>query len=123
MKTKLFGLALVLLVSIFLSSVAHAQDPITKSDTVTMNVSNRDSSHFSLQDFGPLTVGDTECHTIFLQNTLSEAIIVQEVYAYGGFFSKSIPVLPTVMLPGEIVSIAAKMDGRAGRVKDALAGE
>ena len=26
-------------------------------------------------------------------------------------------------MPGEIVSIAAKMDGRAGRVKDALAGE
>src|SRR5437899_2979233 len=112
MKTLSLRSAAVLfsvLASFLFSATAGAQG-ISKSDTVTMNTP-RDSMHFFLRDFGPLSLKDTECHTIYLRNTLSEAIIVNSAYAYaqgnnGGFFAKTIPTLPTVMLPNEIVSIA-----------------
>lgn len=112
MRTLYLRSAAVLFVIMCMSMGVLAQNSNpTKSDTVIIRTANNDSMYYYLRDFGPLSPGDTECHTIFFRNNLSESIIVQGVSAYGqgnssGFTAKAIPDLPTVMLPNEIVSIA-----------------
>ncbi len=102
MKTRYFGIWGVILVILGLfgfQSTAHAQNAV--SDTITTSLSG-------LRNFGTLDIGQTECHTIFLQNVTATAYVINSVtssYNNQDFKIKAIPALPAILLPGEIVSI------------------
>jgi hypothetical protein len=106
----IFGLALVFFACVPAQDL-RAQLPIIKSDTVTLPMSDtvRDSaSVHALRDFGPLSLGDTECHTIYLRNGSTDPLIIQSVNTSNGgtdFSARAIPTLPTVLLSGEIISV------------------
>src|SRR5579872_4753336 len=111
MKTRNFWILGVVL-AVF-ASAANAQSFGSKSDTVSYPLGDSlTNGNNSLQDFGPINTGQTQCHTIFLKNSGSDPLIIQTVSLfsyngnYGDFNVKPIPTLPTILLHNEIVSIA-----------------
>jgi len=106
MKTRYFGILggiLTVVMAFGVCATASAQNNNgSVSDTISSQLSE-------LQNFGTLSIGQTECHTIFLQNTSTSPYVINSVrstYSQNKDFTvKPIPTLPTILLPGEIVSI------------------
>jgi hypothetical protein len=95
----------VILISLGSSTRAQNQGSLVKTDTLSFN--SPDS--LGLRDFGPVSPGATECHTIYFKNTTSDIVVINTVGVTNNtssFSSKPIPTLPVILLKGEIVSIA-----------------
>jgi archaellum component FlaG (FlaF/FlaG flagellin family) len=115
MKTRYLFVPLTLLLVLAIVGPAHlaqAQQIGTQSDTIIYPLPNDsiNNGHNNLRDFGPLSRGENQCHTIFLKNTSSDPLIIQStsIYVNGNtadFSSKPIPSLPTILLQNEIISI------------------
>ncbi|MFI5263622.1 MAG: T9SS type A sorting domain-containing protein [Candidatus Kapaibacterium sp.] len=108
MKTRNFWIFGVLLAAVTLlpTPMVNAQNKMVQTDTVTLSW---DSSRFMLRSFDTVAVGNTECHTIFFQNTGSTPLIINSIFEFdgsGSFTAKVIPSLPLILLQNEIVSIA-----------------
>ena len=111
MKTRNFGIFGVLLALVLLSQAGalKAQNNIVQSDTITYPFIDSINAGERLRDFGPLSHGQSECHTIYLQNSSADPLIIQTFTIQsntGDFTITPIPTLPTVLLQNEIISIA-----------------
>ncbi len=103
MKTRYLVTIFVLLCLFGKLQSIHAQ-----SDTI--NFASTTNTLFYLQNFDTVEAGKSECHTLYLQNSVGKPLIINSVigdqYNNGILTAKAVPTLPTILLPGEIVSIA-----------------
>src|SRR6185436_4690252 len=99
MKTRYFGLIIVILASFcHWTSSANAQG-FAQSDTINFTASN--GGEVSLRNFKTLSVGVKDCHTIFFKNSSGTAVVINSVvnnYFTSEFSFKTIPAIPTVIL-------------------------
>jgi hypothetical protein len=109
MKTRNFWIFGVLLA--LFASVSYAQQFGAKSDTISYPLGDSlTNGRNTLQDFGPLKIGQNECHTIYLKNTSTDPLIIQTISKPNNgndadYNMKTIPSLPTILLQNEIISI------------------
>ena len=110
MKTRIFGIFGVLLAAlgIFLISTTATAQQNAQSDTLIYP--DPIFAVERLRDFGPVASGKSECHTIYLKNSSTDPLIVQEASLgndAGDFSVKPIPSLPVILLHNEIISLAS----------------
>jgi hypothetical protein len=105
---KILRLAFFCAIMLLMGKVLAQNTPIM-SDTMKVTSSN---TYVQLRNFGTLAIGQSECHTIYLQNSTGKALIINSVvnqdlqYGNNDFTVKAIPSMPAILLNGEIVSLA-----------------
>ena len=111
MKTRYFGIFGVLLAALAILGLTGTAFAQQNAQSDTLIYPDPISAIERLRDFGPVTSGKSECHTIYLKNSSADPLIVQSAgldpFDPGDFSAKPIPSLPVILLHNEIISIAS----------------